>query len=167
MQVASQYPKYYDSHRIYRESYALKLSKRTEYGMRAVVQLARLWPRHFVQSRDLSQQEGLPNKFLEAILLALRRGGFLESKVGSGGGYRLSRAPRDIRVGDLIRRLEGRLTVNPSRPATDLSPGEVAVCLLNDRLTQATDEVLDNLTLEQLVEHVNRATSTQQSMYYI
>src|SRR5271170_8074194 len=106
----------------------LRLSKRTEYGLRAVVQLARLWPAGFIQSRDLSQQEDLPNKFLEAILLALRRGGFLESKVGSGGGYRLSRAPKEISVGDLIRRLEGRLTVkeNPSIPTSELSPGKIA-----------------------------------------
>jgi Rrf2 family protein len=145
----------------------LRLSKRTEYGLRAVVQLARLWPRNFVQSRDLSQQEDLPNKFLESILLALRRGGFLESKVGSGGGYRLSRAPKDISVGDLIRRLEGRLTVKEGAPTTDQSPGKLAVRLINDKLTEATDQVLDALTLEELVEHVNRATSTNQEMYYI
>jgi Rrf2 family protein len=145
----------------------VKLSKRTEYGLRAVVQLARLWPRHFVQSRDLSQEEKLPNKFLESILLALRRGGFLESKVGSGGGYRLARAPKDISVGELVRRLEGRLTVKETTTTRDLSPGEIAVRLLNQRLTDATDEVLDNLTLEQLVEHVNRAGSLQQAMYYI
>ena len=145
----------------------MRLSKRTEYGLRAVVQLARLWPRNFVQSRDLSQQEDLPNKFLESILLALRRGGFLESKVGSGGGYRLSRAPKDISVGDLIRRLEGRLTVKEGAPTTDQSPGKLAVRLINDKLTDATDQVLDTLTLEELVEHVNRATSTSQEMYYI
>ncbi len=145
----------------------MRLSKRTEYGLRAVVQLARLWPKHFVQSRDLAVQEKLPNKFLESILLALRRGGFLESKVGSGGGYRLSRAPRDINVGDLIRRLEGRLTVKEPVSGSDLSPGEVAVRLLNERLTQATDETLDAMTLEQLVEHVTRASGLQQSMYYI
>ena len=145
----------------------MRLSKRTEYGLRAVVQLARLWPRNFVQSRDLSQQEDLPNKFLESILLALRRGGFLESKVGSGGGYRLSRAPKDIGVGDLIRRLEGRLTVKEAGPTTDQSPGKVAVRLINDKLTDATDQVLDTMTLEELVEHVNRATSTSQEMYYI
>ena len=145
----------------------MRLSKRTEYGLRAVVQLARLWPRNFVQSRDLSQQEGLPNKFLESILLALRRGGFLESKVGSGGGYRLSRAPKDISVGDLIRRLEGRLTAKETGPANDSSPGRVAVRLINEKLTDATDQVLDTLTLEELVEHVNRATSTNQEMYYI
>lgn len=146
----------------------MRLSKRTEYGLRAVVQLARLWPRNFVQSRDLAQQEGLPNKFLESILLALRRGGFLESKVGSGGGYRLSRSPRDIRVGDVIRRLEGRLTLKDAGSVQgDQSPGKVAVRLINDRLTEATDEVLDNMTLEELLEHVNRASSSSQEMYYI
>jgi Rrf2 family protein len=147
----------------------LRLSKRTEYGLRAVVQLARLWPRGYVQSRDLAQQEHLPNKFLEAILLALRRGGFLESKVGSGGGYRLAREPREIRVGDLIRRLEGRLTAGGSTPGRrdERSPGEIAVHLINEQLTDATDEVLDHLTLEQLMEHVGRIGNLQQEMYYI
>lgn len=144
----------------------MRLSKRTEYGLRAVVQLARLWPRGFVQSRDLSQQENLPNKFLEAILLALRRGGFLESKVGSGGGYRLSREPGDIRVGDLIRRLEGRLTVKENGRPEERSPGQMAVHLLNERLTDAMDDVLDKMTLEELVEHVGRTGNVQQ-MYYI
>ena len=146
----------------------MRLSKRTEYGLRAVVQLARLWPQTFVQSRDLAQQEELPNKFLESILLALRRGGFLESKVGSGGGYRLSRAPREIVVGDVIRRLEGRLTLKEG-PANqqDQSPGKLAVRLINERLTDATDQVLDTMTLEELAEQVNRAANLQQSMYYI
>lgn len=145
----------------------LRLSKQTEYGLRAVVQLARMGPRDFVQSRDLSQAETLPNKFLEAILLSLRRGGFLESKVGREGGYRLSRPAREIRVGDLVRRLEGRLTVKEIRIASEISPGEVAVHFLNERLTQATDDVLDNLTLDQLLEHANKAASLQQQMYYI
>ncbi len=145
----------------------MKLSKRTEYGLRAIVQLARLRPREFVQSRDLSTQESLPNKFLESILLALRRGGFLESKVGSGGGYRLSRAAKDIRVGELIRRLEGRLTINQADEVGESTPGEVAVRLLNNRLTAATDEVLDIMSLEELMEHVSKASGSQQEMYYI
>jgi len=145
----------------------MKLSKRTEYGLRAAVQLARLWPRHFVQARDLAQSEVLPNKFLESILLALRRGGFLESKVGSGGGYRLAKNPRDISVGDVIRRLEGRLGTREPLPARELSPGEVAVRLINDKLTQATDEVLDSMSLEQLMEHVAQAGNLRQAMYYI
>jgi Rrf2 family cysteine metabolism transcriptional repressor len=147
----------------------LRLSKRTEYGLRAVVQLARLWPTGLIQSRDLAKQEELPNKFLESILLALRRGGFLESKVGSGGGYRLARDPREISVGDLVRRLEGRFSLKEKEgisPA-DLSPAKAAVRLINERLTEAMDNVLDKMTLEQLMEQVSRATALQQSMYYI
>lgn len=145
----------------------MRLSKQTEYGLRAVVQLARLYPKTFVQSRDLAQQEGLPTKFLEAILLTLRRGGFLESKVGREGGYRLSRQPKEILVGEVVRRLEGRLTATEEKRNAELSHGEVAVHLLNMRLTQATDDVLDALTLDQLIEQVNKSAKVQQEMYYI
>lgn len=145
----------------------MKLSKRTEYGVRAIVQLARHWPQGYVQSKDLARQDRLPTKFLESILLALRRGGFLESKIGREGGYRLAREPRNISLGDIIRRLEGRLSIKQGKLPDDIAPGEVAVHLLNQRLTQATDDVLDGLTLEQLVEHVNKAAALQQEMYYI
>ncbi len=147
----------------------MTLSKRTEYGLRAIVQLARLWPTGFIQAKALVQQEDMPNKFLESILLALRRGGFLESKVGSGGGYRLSRAPNEIAVGELIRRLEGRLTIKEKVGVStaEMSPGQIAVRLLNERLTEATDEVLDKVTLEQLLEQVTKAAGSQHSMYYI
>ena len=145
----------------------MRLSKQTEYGLRALVQLARMDPRSFVQARDLAQDERLPNKFLEAILLSLRRGGFLESKVGREGGYRLARPPRDIRVGDLVRRLEGRFTLQEQRASADRSPGEAAVHLLNEKLTEAMDDVLDQMTLEELVEYASRAFGQQTSMYYI
>jgi Rrf2 family protein len=144
----------------------LHVSNQTEYGLRAAVTLARLWPAKFVQSRELAEQEKLPSKFLEAILLTLRRGGFLESKVGRDGGYRLSRPPSEIQVGELVRRLEGRLTAPQSRRGQDLTPGEAAVQFLNVRLTEATDQVLDEMTLEQLTEYATRA-GAQHQMYYI
>lgn len=146
----------------------MRLSKRTEYGLRAVVQLAQLWPRSYVQSKDLAEQGDLPNKFLESILLALRRGGFLESKVGSGGGYRLSRSPREIGVGEIIRRLEGRLSLKEQQEGpAETTPGKIAVRLINQRLTEAMDDVLDKMTLEELMEYVGRVSCGQQSMYYI
>jgi Rrf2 family protein len=143
------------------------LSKRADYGLRAIVQLARLDPRTYIQAKDLVAREDLPNKFLESILLALRRGGFLESKVGSGGGYRLSRAPRDIRVGELVRRLEGRLSVTDEAVVGNPSPGQIAFHLLNEKLTSAVDKALDTLTLEQLLEAIHRAPGQGQDMYYI
>ena len=145
----------------------MRLSKQTEYGLRAVVQLARIRPHQFVQSRDLAQKEQLPAKFLEAILLTLRRGGFLESKVGREGGYRLARPARQIRVGEMVRALEGRLTAPINGSSEQLSAGELAVHLINAQLTAATDEVLDEMNLEQLLEQASRAAGQQQQMYYI
>ena len=145
----------------------MKLSKRSEYGLRAIIQLARLWPAAYVQSKDLAQQEDIPNKFLESILLALRRGGFLESKVGSGGGYRLSRPPRQILMGDLLRRLEGRLTIIETASSQETSLGKLAVYLVNQKLTDSIDAALDTMTLEELLDEVNRAGNLQQAMYYI
>lgn len=145
----------------------MKLSKRTEYGLRAIVQLARLWPAGYIQSRDLAQQEEIPNKFLESILLALRRGNFLESKVGAGGGYRLARPPRQIFLGDLLRRLEGRLNIKQTSSTHDLSSGKLAVYLVNQKLTDSIDQVLDSMSLEELLDQVTRAGGVQQAMYYI
>lgn len=145
----------------------MKLSKRAEYGLRAIVALARLEANTYVQSKDLSKQENLPNKFLEAILLTLRRAGFLESKVGAGGGYRLTKQPRDISVGELIRRLEGRLSISDTTPTPETLPGPLAVRLINDKLTQATDSVLNDITLQQLLDHISRASQQANAMYYI
>ena len=145
----------------------LKLSKRTEYGLRALVQLARAWPTQSMQARDLAKQEKLPNKFLEAILLALRRGRFLESKVGMGGGYRLTRAPREIKVSDLIKRLEGRPTPVEPRPPEHPTPGQVALDFVGGKLASAISLAMDSMTLEELVEHVNKSMNSTQEMYYI
>lgn len=129
--------------------------------------LARLEPHTYVQSKDLAKQEQIPPKFLEAIMLTLRRAGLLDSKVGAGGGYRLSRALREISVGEVIRRLEGRLATKNTSPKTEASPGAIAVRLLADKLTSATDEVLDEMNLEQLLEHVAKAGTQANAMYYI
>lgn len=144
----------------------MRLSRRTEYGLRAVMQLAQLPGETYVQSREIAAQERLPKKFLESILLALKRGGFLESKIGSGGGYRLARPAGKITVGEIVRRLEGRLAAKEAAASADSSPGTMAVRLVNSRLTEATNRVLDGLTLEELVEQVNRLCD-QSGIYYI
>lgn len=146
----------------------MRLSKKTEYGLRAVVQLARLEPHKYVQARDLSSgREKLPGKFLEAVLAALRQGDFLQSKVGSGGGYRLSRHPRDISVGDLIRQLEHRLAQTEEVGRGELTPGQVACHLLNENLTRALDHAMRDVTLEELMKDISNASDQQQQMYYI
>lgn len=88
----------------------MRLSKRCEYGIKAAVHLAQRHGAGYTQSREIAEAEALPAKFLESILLALRSASYLESKVGAGGGYRLARAPEQIRVIELITLLD------PSEP---------------------------------------------------
>ena len=146
----------------------MQLSKRTEYGLRAMVQLARLEPNVYVQSKDLSSgQEKLPAKFLEAVLGHLRHGGLLDSRVGSRGGYRLAKHPREIILGEVIRNLEERLTRNEEADRSDLTQGQIACRLLNQNLNTAINQALNGMTLEELMNELAKSKEQQQEMYYI
>jgi len=72
------------------------LSQRSRYALKALLHLAGEDNDAPVSIGTIATAANISRKFLEAILLALRRGGFLESKIGREGGYRLSRAPREI-----------------------------------------------------------------------
>lgn len=93
----------------------MRLSKKTEYALRALFAIARAFPNDNAAQRieQLSRQENIPVKFLEQILLSLRHAGLLSSKRGVGGGYRLARPPAQISIGEVIRTLEGPLTPLP------------------------------------------------------
>ena len=79
------------------------LSKKTKYGLRALLALAADGGSKPVQVSELAEKQRLPRKFLEAILLELTRHGLLLSKKGRGGGYLLSRKAGDITVGQVMR----------------------------------------------------------------
>ena len=90
----------------------MRLSKRGEYGLRAMIALAA--PGNdghppVVQIRDIAEREQIPAKFLEQILLSLKNGGLLHSKMGVGGGYHLAKAPGEISLGQIVRILDGPL----------------------------------------------------------
>ena len=89
------------------------LSKKTKYGLRALLALARKRSQEPVQISDLAEKEGIPKKFLELILLELKNKGILQSKKGKGGGYFLGKKPETITLGNVIRSLEGPLAPLP------------------------------------------------------
>ena len=145
----------------------MKLSKRTQYGIRALICLCEAYPRGYIQTRELAAREGLPSKFLESILSSLARGNFLISKIGAMGGYRLARSPQNIIVGEVIGRLEGKkLTQENVELHDDMKPGEMAVEILQTRISIAMCEVMDSTTLATLVEQVGQKSRGGQ-MYYI
>jgi Rrf2 family protein len=144
----------------------MQLSKRTQYGIRAAICLADAYQHGYLQTKELAAREGLPTKFLEAILSALTRGKFLVSKIGATGGYRLARPPKDITLADIIARLEGKKLLEDEDPAEAAErPGEVAVRLVQTRLSEAMRETLSDLTLAKLAELA--AGSRAGQMYYI
>jgi len=87
----------------------MRVSKKGEYALRAMIHLARNYKKGAVRIREISEREKIPEKFLEQILLSLRKAGFLHSKRGVGGGYELSRHPRDITLARVIRIIDGPL----------------------------------------------------------
>ena len=89
------------------------LSKKTKYGIKALTHLARQKSKMPVQIATISKSENISLKFLESILLTLRKNGFLGSKKGKGGGYYLLKNPEDIQMTSVMRVLEGPIAMVP------------------------------------------------------
>ena len=85
------------------------ISNKTKYGLHALMNLSKKYSKGPVLIADLAQEEGIPKKFLESILLDLKNNGILQSKKGKGGGYQLARDPSEVKIGQVIRILDGPL----------------------------------------------------------
>lgn len=87
----------------------MKISQRGLYALQALTVLARQHPAGVVKIKDIAAEENLPEKFLENILLDLKRARFVASLRGANGGYHLYRPPAEIFLGEVIRRIDGPL----------------------------------------------------------
>ncbi len=87
----------------------MHVSTRSEYGCRAMLELSRNYGQGRLSADAISKRQEIPERYLEQILLALRRAGFIHSRRGPGGGYVLVRPPDEIFVADVIRTLDGHL----------------------------------------------------------
>lgn len=87
----------------------MKLSKRSEYGIRALINLASRDANQLVSIKDIAQEEKIPVKFLEQIFLSLKNTGILHSKSGRSGGYYLGKPAEQIILGQIVRILDGPL----------------------------------------------------------
>lgn len=87
----------------------MKLSKKSEYGLRALLELTLAYNHATLQRHDIAARQHIPVEFLEQILLALKRAGILSSRRGMKGGYTLIKPPNEISLGQVIRILDGPL----------------------------------------------------------
>lgn len=147
----------------------MRISARGEYAIRAVLDLALHHGRGRVPIQEIARRQGIPQRYLEQLLLALKRAGLLESKRGSTGGYELLRPPGELSVGEVLRAVEGRVEALDvaGRPAgdgaglgSDLEPlwGEIA---------GAVAAVIDRITFADLAERAKARRSPERAVYHI
>lgn len=134
------------------------LSKKAKYAVKALLALAERGGNEPVRIADLAQQERIPKKFLEAILLSLKNHGLLQSRKGQGGGYLLARDPRQIYLGQIVRMFDGPLAPVPCASQTAYvrcddcqDEASCGVRLAMKEVRDATARILDHLSLATLL----------------
>jgi Rrf2 family protein len=146
----------------------MRLSKRGEYGLRAMIDIASSQRSQssnngIIQIKEIAEREKIPAKFLEQILLTLKNAGLLHSKMGIGGGYYLARPATEISLGHIVRVLDGPLA--PVRCVSQMAyepcgcPDE-ATCglrLVMLDVRNAITDILDRTTLADVLGRVDQA----------
>lgn len=140
------------------------ISKKTKYGLKALIYLARRYEQGPILIADLARDESIPKKFLENILLNLKNAGVLQSRKGRGGGYALGRPPEKITFGQAIRLMEGPLApvpcVSEMAYARCTECGSELTCGIRLVMKDVRDEmarILDGTTLADVLEKIDRS----------
>ena len=134
------------------------ISQKSKYALRALLALARIAPGETMRIAAIAARETIPKKFLEQILLELKRAGLVASRRGKHGGYLLLRRPEEIVFGEVLRLMEGPfvplgcLGRSGQRACVDCRDGRLcAFRLIFAKVAAASDEILDGTTLFDLL----------------
>jgi Rrf2 family transcriptional regulator, cysteine metabolism repressor len=143
----------------------MRISAKGEYAIKAVLDLAVHHGRGLISIQEIAGRQHIPQRYLEQVLLALKRAGFLASRRGAAGGYHLSRAPEELSVGDVLRAVEGadapfEPVSRPGRDGHDLAE-------LWDDIAEAVSSVVDRLTFGVLADRARERLAGARPMYYI
>jgi len=135
----------------------MRLSTRGRYALRAMIDLALHTDGGPVLRSDIAERQEVSAHYIEQLFVKLRRAGFIESVKGPGGGYMLAKSTDQMRVGDIIRTVEGPIAlvhcVAPQQEeATCPRVDSCVTHLLWQRLSDKVAEVLDSVTLEELCD---------------
>lgn len=127
----------------------MRVSQRTEYGIRAMIALAGRFD-SLTSIKELARREAIPETFLEQIMSDLRRAGLLESTRGPHGGYRLKNPPEEVSVGEIVTTLEG--TLSPARCESGCARHDgCSTRSVLDRIERSITETLDQMHLGDFV----------------
>jgi Rrf2 family transcriptional regulator, cysteine metabolism repressor len=141
----------------------MSLSQKCQYALRAVFEMALRHGQGPVPVGQIAEQQEIPARFLELILVQLKQAGYIESRRGVQGGYSLAVLPKDLSVGDIIRTIEGPLLpVKRSEDPTGRKmppPGGFAFARLWDRAEKAVADVYDTTSMQDLMDAEQAARS--------
>ena len=148
------------------------LTAKGKYGLKALLHLSSVPQGKAVQAIDVAETNNIPKKFLDAILGELRNAGIVRSKKGPGGGYVLARPPDDIQIGHVIRTLDGPLAPIACASRTAFRQcgdcNDVRTCAVRVAMTKVRDaeaEVLDRMTIADMLRDARQAESRRPSRY--
>lgn len=143
----------------------MNISTKSRYGLKAVLYLAMRYSCDKVSVKEISEEEDISKRYLEQIFAVLKNGGIISSIKGTKGGYFLSRKPSEITVGEVLRLLEGDLTVIETSENFDASNIEYTINnKVWQKINKAISEVVDEITLQDII---NDYIQISQGMFYI
>ena len=123
--------------------------------MRVMLDLALNQTGGFIPLKDISERQDITVKYLEQIVIPLTRAGYLKSSRGTGGGYRLARSPKEYKIGNILRVMEGNLSPlacledDPNEcPRSEICP----TLSFWEGLNRTIEEYVDGITLEDLLK---------------
>lgn len=135
------------------------LSKKTKYAFHALTYLGKQTDKSPVLISEVAEKTGVPKKFLESILLDLRKAGVLKSKMGKGGGYYLLKDAKDVLLSDVIRMFNGPIALLPCASLNYYEPcpecTNEEACGLNKMMVEVRDETLKILENKSLLDMIN------------
>ena len=134
----------------------MKITSSVEYATRLIVALGKFYGGDSVSSKKLAEIENIPADFVDQILMHLRRAGLVESQRGAGGGYALSRPPSQIKLGDVLRGMNGRILEGicekyESGARECRHQSSCAISPVWKKLGDIIENYLDSVTIEQLM----------------
>lgn len=138
----------------------MRVTYKGDYALKAVLDLALNYGKDVTTIHEIAKRIDAPIKFLEQVLLDLKKGGFVESRRGKVGGYLLSKPPAKITVGEVIRFIDGPIEPIACAKSEYSDCGDLYKCVFRgiwQNVSKAISDIIDNITFEDLVSQVNSA----------
>jgi Rrf2 family protein len=123
----------------------MRFSMKTEYGVRAILELAANTGKGSLQSAEIARRQGIPGPFLDQVLMTLRRAGMITSTRGPRGGHALARRPEEIRLDEVVECLEG--SARDNRPETPGNGEAMVLAQVSEKAEVAARQVFASHSL--------------------